>query len=198
MGGRGSSGGFSVGETIVVSGYSIRGGSVTSPSGRSQSVDSYRELTATERRQQASAISAAGINDPVVAGRMILPRAVADSAINQRQRERVSLSRNVPGLPELRAARNYDQSQQESFSRSVYGGSGRLTGNPNSNTYASLAKRYPRAAAYLRAESWSTASNDVKASAGRNAMNAIASGKSYKAAIREMEERWRRHSRRTD
>lgn len=198
MGGRGSSGGFSVGETIVVSGYSIRGGSVTSPSGRSQSVDSYRELTATERRQQASAISAAGINDPVVAGRMILPRHVANSAINQRVQERASTARNVRGLAELRAARNYDDSQRDSFSRSVYGGTGRLTGNPNSHRYATLAKRYPRAAAYLRAESWSVASNDVKAAAGRKAMNAIASGQSYKTAIREMEERWRRHSEKTD
>ena len=193
MGGRGASGGgtsrYSVGETIRSAGYEIKGGFVTSPSGRTISVENYRELTDAERRQAARL----GVEDPVLVGRMAMPRAIAEQAIEQRTREAAAIRQNVPGLEELRNARAYDETQRDRFSRSVYSGSGRLQGNPSSNTAAEVAQKYPRAAAYLHAESWSYASNDVKASLGRIARNQIASGRSYKSAISEMEKKWKKY-----
>lgn len=50
-----------------------------------------------------------------------------------------------------------------------------------------LRARYPRAAAYLRAESWTFASNSAKNSAGRKALNRIIEGEDYAAAIADME-----------
>ena len=195
MGGRGASGGggtsnYSVGETISLAGYKIKGGFVTSPSGRTADVQSYKELSAAEKRQVARM---GKVEDPVLVGRMAMPRTVAERAIQQRAQETAAIRKNVPGLEELRAARAHDEAQRDRFSRSVYSGSGRLQGNPSSNTAAEVAKKYPRAAAYLHAESWSYASNDVKASLGTAAKNQIASGKSYKSAISEMERKWKKH-----
>ena len=190
--GRGGGGrqNYTVGQTISLSGYAIKGGFVTSPSGHTMDVKSYRELTAAEKRQVARM---GNIEDAVLVGRMAMPRAVAERAIQQRTQETAAIRKNVPGLEELRAARAHDEAQRDRFSRSVYSGSGRLQGKPSSNTAAEVAKKYPRAAAYLHAESWSYASNDVKASLGTAAKNQIASGKSYKSAISEMERKWKKH-----
>lgn len=194
MGGRGSSSsatyGFQVGQTISIGGYQISGGFVTTPSGRRQEIQTFRELTQTEKAQVARM---GDIKDPVLAGRMALPREVAERAILQRNQEQAALQRNVPGLEELREARASDAAERERFERSVYGGSGRLQGNPASNSAQALEQRYPRAAAYLHAESWSYSRDDVKATLGVEAKNAIASGKSYKTVIDEMEKKWKRH-----
>ncbi len=190
----GASGGrsnFMVGETITMSGYKITGGFVTSPSGRSVSVDSYRELTAAELEQ----LSRLGnVESPVLVGRMVLPRAVADRAIQQRAQEAAAIQKNVPGLEELRAARAHDSDQRDQFMRSMERGTGILRGDPASHTAAEVEKKYPRAAAYLRAEAWSYASNYMKASFGKTAMNEIASGKSYKKAIDDMRKKWRKYT----
>lgn len=50
-----------------------------------------------------------------------------------------------------------------------------------------LKARYPRAAAYLKAESWSCSENFVKSNAGSKAMERIINGDDYDAAIRDME-----------
>jgi len=50
--------------------------------------------------------------------------------------------------------------------------------------------QYPLAAAYARAESYSEAANDQKASAGRTAMAAIEGGADALAEIKIMEARW--------
>lgn len=193
-GGRGGSSGstgygFQVGQTISIDGYQISGGYVTTPSGRRQEIQTFRELTQTEKEQAARL----GVKDPVLSGRMALPREVAQRAILQRSQEQEALQRNVPGLQELRAARASDAAERERFRQSVYGGSGRLQGNPASDSAKALEQRYPRAAAYLHAESWSYSRDDVKATLGIKAKNDIASGKPYKTVIDEMEKKWKRH-----
>lgn len=197
MGGRGSAGGgssnFSVGATLSVQGYKIFGGTVTSPSGRTQIITEYKEMTDAQKREMKTALEKAGIKDPVISGKMVLPRSVAQAAINQKSAEKAAYAKNVPGLNELRAAIAHDEKQRSSFSKSVYSGSGRLSGNPSSETASFVAKRYPRAAAYIKAESYFYASNDVKSSLGREAMNAIANGKSASAAISAMERKWKKY-----
>ncbi len=199
MGGRGSSGeressNFSVGETLSIDGYKISGGTVTTPSGKSQLITDYKEMTDAQKKEMKSALEKAGINDPVVSGRIVLPRSVAQEAINQKNAEKAAYEKNVPGLDELRTAITHDESQRNLFKRSVYSGSGRLSGNPSSETASSVAKRYPRAAAYIKAESYFYSANDVKSSLGKEAMNAIASGKSESAAIKTMERKWEKYA----
>lgn len=200
MGGRGSSGGgsssssFSVGKTLSVQGYKIYGGTVTSPSGRSQSITEYKEMTNAEKRKMGAELAKAGIDDPVVSGRMVLPRKVAQAAIAQKNAEKAAYAKNVPGLNELRTAIAHDEGQRNLFSRSVYSGSGRISGNPTSATASSLAKKYPRAAAYIKAESYFHATNDVKSSLGKEAMNAIASGRPVDATISAMERKWKKYA----
>lgn len=58
---------------------------------------------------------------------------------------------------------------------------------------AALTARYPRAAAYITAESYQNASNDVKASAGRNALERIVNGEDYTEALADMETVWKKH-----
>lgn len=55
---------------------------------------------------------------------------------------------------------------------------------------AALNARYPRAAAYLRAESWSLSAHYVKSGAGSRAMKAILLGEPYETAIAAMEAEW--------
>lgn len=195
MGGRGGSSGLnnssvSVGQKIQIGNYVIQGGTVTTPSGKSQFVLDYRELSKQEKEMFADSLKKAGISDAVVSGDTILPRNVAESAINRRKAEKAAIAKNVPGLNELRSAMAYDSEQRSIFNRSVESGSGILKGNPSSKTASAVEKKYPRASAYLTAESFYHSSNHVKASYGKEAMNKIASGKSATAAIKEMKKKW--------
>lgn len=202
MGGRGGSSGmsgksFHVGETLTIGNYKVKDGEVTTKSGKTQAVTEYKELTAQERQKYKSQLEKAGINDPVIAGRMILPRNVVETAMRQRENEKKAITKNVPGLEKLREARRYDDQQRREFNRSVEGGSGVIRGNPNSSTASSVAKKYPRAAAYLKAESYYNSSNYMKSAYGKEAMNKIANGKSAATAIREMEKKWKKYANKT-
>lgn len=53
-----------------------------------------------------------------------------------------------------------------------------------------LLTKYPRAAAYLKAESYSYSPNYTKAAAGERAMDCIINGDDYKEAINKMDEEW--------
>jgi hypothetical protein len=50
--------------------------------------------------------------------------------------------------------------------------------------------KYPRAAAYLKAEKFSYAANSAKSNAGKKALMKILDGKDYTTAIEEMEKEW--------
>lgn len=56
--------------------------------------------------------------------------------------------------------------------------------------FRALCARYPRAVAYLRAESWSFSESYARSRAGSRAMKAILRGEPYEAAIAEMESEW--------
>lgn len=53
-----------------------------------------------------------------------------------------------------------------------------------------IAKKYPRAAAYVRAEDWSNAAHCAKASIGEKALDAIINGADYESAVKAMETEW--------
>ncbi len=56
-----------------------------------------------------------------------------------------------------------------------------------------LAAKYPRAAAYVKAEDWTYASNYAKNAAGRKALERIINGEDHEQVLAEMEAEWSAH-----
>lgn len=109
------------------------------------------------------------------------------------ERETAERRRNfrdaIPGLKELEAAKAEQATYREAFARAVDSGDGIYPTKPKSDP-EKLSARYPAAAAILRAESYSCASNDRKASAGRKAVERILDGEDWKKVINDMETEW--------
>ena len=98
----------------------------------------------------------------------------------------------VPGLKELRAARDAAELHGERFGRMMEDESNdgaRPPAPPTGPSPAELAAKYPRAALYMRAEDYSLASHDRKASAGKRAMQMIRDGASEED-VRKVLENW--------
>jgi len=109
-------------------------------------------------------------------------RAIVDAAIAaDEEAERIEAERmeeNVSGLAELQAAIDAEQQYRADFNRMMEDENNDGVNPPShpSTSSAELAKQFPRAAAYIRAESYSFASHWAKAKAGEEAMEIIASG----------------------
>ena len=56
-----------------------------------------------------------------------------------------------------------------------------------------LKKKYPRAAAYMKAESWQLASHYAKATAGTHGLERIIEGEDYEQVLCDMEAEWDAH-----
>ncbi len=97
------------------------------------------------------------------------------------------------GWPQYQAVQSRACNAREAYDRaSEYGYPAKEAGAMQAADVALDAARaqYPGAAAYVRAESYSMASHDQKASAGRRAMDAIESGADPIATIAVMEAEW--------
>ena len=109
------------------------------------------------------------------------------------ERETAERRRNfraaIPGLKELEAAKAEQAAYREAFARAVDSGSGIYPAKQKSDP-AELSAKYPRAAAILRAESYSRATNYHKASAGRKAVERILDGDDWEKAVSDMEAEW--------
>ena len=119
-------------------------------------------------------------------GPILLTTAEAN-AINQARDAHVSalktektqkLSTNVPGLEQLRAAYNDEERYHEQFNRMMEDeqNDGARPPKPVAAKSSDVAKEYPRAAMYLKAEAYSRAGHYAKASAGEKAMKLIQEG----------------------
>lgn len=95
----------------------------------------------------------------------------------------------IPGLKELEAAREAQATYREAFARAVDSGDGIYPAKPKGDP-AELSARYPMAAAMLRAESYSRATNYHKAAAGQKAVERILDGEDWEKAISDMEAEW--------
>lgn len=95
----------------------------------------------------------------------------------------------ILGLKELEAAKAEQAAYREAFARAVDSGDGIYPAKPKSDP-AELSAQYPMAAAMLRAESYSRASNYRKAGAGRKAVERILDGEDWEKAISDMEAEW--------
>nr|DAH83808.1 MAG TPA: hypothetical protein [Caudoviricetes sp.] len=110
------------------------------------------------------------------------------------ERETAERRRNfraaIPGLKELEAAKEEQAAYREAFSRAIDSGDGIYPHKPKSDP-AELSAQYPMAAAMLRAESYSRASNYHKAAAGQKAVERILDGEDWEKAISDMEAEWK-------
>ena len=105
-------------------------------------------------------------------------------------REREDKINAIPGLSEIQAAKDDLERWHDEWERSFddVGGLG-VRPKPKYD-FAEMNAKYPRAAAYLKAESYSLAAHDVKASAGRKALEKIVNGEDYEEALKVMEDEW--------
>ena len=93
----------------------------------------------------------------------------------------------IEGLKEIEILRGEWYNYESAFDRMMDTGSSVLSAKYPSTTLKDIYIKYPRAAAYLKAQSWHNASNYMKANAGRKAEEKILNGEDYLAAIAEME-----------
>ncbi len=95
----------------------------------------------------------------------------------------------IAGLSELRSAIDKIAAYDEAYNRAWESGDDRYPIVPDIDL-DSLKAKYPRAAAYLKAEVWSCASHYVKSAAGDKARKRILAGEDYVKVIADMEKEW--------
>ena len=112
----------------------------------------------------------------------------------KREKERKAAERQskidaIEGLKEIRAASRELNEFYDRYNEAVVNGYGILPVKPDIDLDALKAK-YPRAAAYLKAESYKNAAHYQKSSAGRKALERIINGEPHETVIAEMEREW--------
>lgn len=117
-------------------------------------------------------------------------KAAAEKAAAEARQRKINA---IPGLAEIKAAivdlAAWHAELNASFDDC--GGLG-VRSKPEYDMDA-LNALYPRAAAYIKAESWSTASNHAKAGAGQKALDRIINGEPEATVIADMEREWDAH-----
>lgn len=96
----------------------------------------------------------------------------------------------IEGLSDIRETINAWEEYEYQRERDIASGRGWVTARAPSTSVEELRQRYPRAAAYLRAESFARASNYNKAGAGRRALERIIDGENYTQVLQDMEKEW--------
>lgn len=109
--------------------------------------------------------------------------------------EDAAIAQAIPGLVELRAAREDEERYHEAFERMMDDefNDGARPPEPVRVSSAEVAGQYPVAAAYLKAEAWETASHYAKSAAGVRAKKRLEAGEPYQQVIAEMEQEWTKH-----
>ena len=107
--------------------------------------------------------------------------------------ERQAKIKAIEGLEEIRAALADVEAWHSEFEAS-FSDVGGLGVRPKPQyDFEAMYAQYPRAAAFLKAESFESASNYAKSSAGRKAKERIINGEDYSKAIEDMEAEWGKH-----
>jgi hypothetical protein len=104
--------------------------------------------------------------------------------------ERLAKIKAIEGLEEIQNAIADMNAWHNEFEKS-FGDVGGLGVRPKpSYDFDDLRKKYPRAAAYLRATDFAEASNYAKAKAGKKAIEKIINGEDYEKALADMQTEW--------
>jgi len=106
-----------------------------------------------------------------------------------------AINNNVPGLTELRAIISDWNDYHEGFTRMMENEMNDGVNPPArpAKEVADIAKKYPVASAYIKAENWELASHYRKSSAGDKAKKKIGNGEDCEVVIAEMEKTWADH-----
>ncbi len=98
----------------------------------------------------------------------------------------------IEGLRELQAALNAHDAYRRAFAHMMDDGQNDGIRPPAvpASSIEELRARYPRAAAYIKADAWACAEHYAKAAAGRKALERIIQGDDYAAALADMEAEW--------
>ena len=101
----------------------------------------------------------------------------------------------IEGLKALRAALGAAEGYQRAFTRMMEDEHNDGINPPTKpvTNPADLKDRYPRAAAYLKAEAWECAAHFAKSGAGRRAKERIINGEDCATVLAEMETEWEAH-----
>ena len=110
------------------------------------------------------------------------------------RKERKAKIEAIAGLKELEAAindeANYHGEVNRRFENEML--SSILPTQPKTNM-KELKEKYPRAAAYIKAENWKYASNYAKSGAGEKALERIINGENHEQVLADMEAEWDAH-----
>ena len=96
----------------------------------------------------------------------------------------------IEGLTELQNAINAELSYSKAFNRMMedeYNDGVNPPSKPK-NSSTELKQKYPRAAAYIKAENWKYANHYAKSAAGSKAVERIINGENWNIVITEMEQ----------
>lgn len=109
-------------------------------------------------------------------------------------RERQEKIDAIPGLAELRDAIEDLNSWNREYSENIHSGASGvgLRAKPQYDLEA-MRKKYPRAAAYLKAAEMASAANYAKAAAGKKARERIINGEDCEQALSDAEKEWNDH-----
>jgi hypothetical protein len=110
------------------------------------------------------------------------------------RREREAKINSIKGLKELQNAIDDEENYHCEFNRRMESESlsGILPTPPKANS-DELRIKYPRAAAYIKAENWKYANHYAKSAAGEKALERIINGEDYAQVLAEMEAEWSAH-----
>ena len=104
-------------------------------------------------------------------------------------KEREARRAAIPSVKLIEKAREEWDKWHDDTVRAIDNGDGIRPAEPKVNI-EELKEQYPRAAALLKAESYSRSTNYAKASAGSKARERIIDGEDYEKAIADMEQEW--------
>lgn len=184
-------------ETREINGkiYEVTDGKIISPNGIV--INGYAGIHDAPRPiLDAAREKGLDLTDRVYYGGYFVPTELAELAeiqkIEVRKQTKTDMESAVPGYHELSAAIDAEIGYRRAFDRMMedeYNDGVNPPAKPKTDVDA-LREQYPVAAAYIRAESWNSASHDVKAAAGHKAMAAIRDGQDYQTVIATMETEW--------
>lgn len=118
-------------------------------------------------------------------------KAAAEKAAAERQAK----VKEIEGLDELYATMKAAADYHEAFNRMMEDrdNDGAFPPKKPGVSPAEISAKYPRAAAYVRAENWASAAHYAKSAAGQKALEAIINGADPDATIKAMEAEWTAH-----
>lgn len=114
------------------------------------------------------------------------------AAEEARVQERRAKIEAIEGLKDLERCKEAWDSYHRAFDRmmSDQDNDGAHPPKRPAQTVEELVAKYPRASAYLTAQSWSGASHYAKSAAGRKALERIINGEDHEQVIAEMKAEW--------